>query len=230
MMKNILTGFLTLLIILSIPGCQQHQNHQEGEHAPDATHANEHMHQADFEQLLQHFEDPQRAEWQKPQQVIANLGDLTGKTIADIGAGSGYFSFLLAEKAEKVIAIDIDQRFLDYINRKNNSLPQELPIETRLAEKNDPKLAAGEADMAIIVNSYHHIESRPDYFNNVREKLKPNGSLIVIDFFKRNLPVGPPVEMKLSEETVTEELKNAGFADISVDPETLPYQYIIFAK
>jgi 2-polyprenyl-3-methyl-5-hydroxy-6-metoxy-1,4-benzoquinol methylase len=229
-MKQILAGFITFLIILNVLSCRQHQNHQEREHHPDATHANEHMHQADFELLLKQFEDPQRAAWQKPEQVIALLGDLSGKTIADIGAGSGYFDFPLAEKAEKVIAIDIDRRFLDYIEDKNNALPQKLPIETRLAEEDDPHLAYGEADMVIIVNTYHHIENRPDYFNDVRKKLKPNGSLIVVDFFKREAPVGPPVEMKLSGETVTGELRKAGFEDLSLDTNTLPYQYIIIAK
>jgi SAM-dependent methyltransferase len=136
----------------------------------------------------------------------------------------------LAEKAEKVIAIDIDRRFLDYIEDKNNALPQKLPIETRLAEEDDPHLAYGEADMVIIVNTYHHIENRPDYFNDVRKKLKPNGSLIVVDFFKREAPVGPPVEMKLSGETVTGELRKAGFEDLSLDTNTLSYQYIIIAK
>ncbi len=88
---------------------------------PPESAANKFMHHADFQQLVAHFEDPARAQWQKPDEVIASLGSLEGKTVADIGAGSGYFTFPLAKKAAKVIAIDIDQRFLDYIEQKKRT-------------------------------------------------------------------------------------------------------------
>lgn len=233
-MNNLLLPFSLLLLFFmcSEAACQQEEKeggHKEGHH-PDATHANEHMHGNDFETLVKRFEDPSRAQWQKPETVIAMLGELSGKTVADIGAGTGYFSFPVAERANKVIAIDIDRRFLDYIEKKNASLPEKLPIETRLAAEDDPKLTAGEADIVIIVNTYHHIENRPVYFKNVREKLNKNGALVVVDFFKKELPIGPPPATKLSEETVTTELKEAGFGEIRVDRESLEYQYIIIAR
>ena len=65
------------------------------------------MHHSDFKDLVAHFEDPTRAQWQKPDEVIASLGPLDGKTVADIGAGTGYFAFPIAKKAAKVMAIDI---------------------------------------------------------------------------------------------------------------------------
>src|SRR5256885_9385708 len=73
--------------------------------------ANQFMHQADFDKLVARFEDPSRAQWQKPDEIIAGLDPLDGKTVADIGAGTGYFAFPIAKKAAKVIAIDIDKRF-----------------------------------------------------------------------------------------------------------------------
>lgn len=233
-MKDLLLpiSLLLLSLISAATLCQQQEKdpgHKE-EHHPHDTHANQFMHRSDFQSLVKHFEDPSRAQWQKPDTVIGMLGELSGKTVADIGAGSGYFTFPLAEKAKKVIAIDIDQRFLDYIEKKNASLPEKLPIETRLVEEDDPRLAPGEADVVIIVNTYHHIEDRPAYFKNVREKLNKNGALVVVDYFKKELPVGPPATMKLSEETVKEELKKAGFEDISLDVKTLEYQYIIIAR
>ena len=82
------------------------------------TAANQHMHETDFDTLAARFEEPSRAEWQKPDKIIASLGSLNGKTVADIGTGTGYFAFPIAKKAAKVIAIDIDQRFLDYIEHK----------------------------------------------------------------------------------------------------------------
>ena len=79
----------------------------------------------------------------------------------------------------------------------------------------------------LIVDTYHHIEDRVAYFRQVRQGLTSGGKLVVIDFFKEEAPVGPPVEMKMAEETVMDELHQAGFEHVAVDVETLPYQYII---
>ncbi len=211
--------------------CQGHEHAggQGGHSAKDATHANAHMHQNSFEELLARFEDPERDHWQQPEAVLQMLGDLGEKTVADIGAGSGYFAFRMAPHAQKVIAIDIDQRFLDYIDEKNAARPERLPIETRLAAPDNPKLAPAEADVVLIVNTYHHIENRVRYFAGVRKNLPPGGRLVVVDFFKKELPVGPPPEIKLSETVVEKELREAGFTEIHIDTSTLPYQYIIIA-
>ena len=72
---------------------------------------------------------------------------------ADIGAGTGYFAFPLAKKAAKVIAIDIDQRFLDYIERRKHA-EKTSNIETRLTAPNASGLKAGEADVVLIVDTF----------------------------------------------------------------------------
>jgi hypothetical protein len=90
-------------------------------------------------------------------------------------------------------------------------------------------LQPGEVDLVFLVNVYHHIEKRPVYFAEVRQGLKPEGRLVVIDFFKKDTPVGPPVEMKLEAEQIVEELRAAGFGRFEVNETLLPYQYIITA-
>lgn len=222
---------VVMFLFLFCCACQRHEDHsRHAENAAIDSSANAHMHGSDFQSLVRNFEDPAREKWQKPAQVIALLGDLSDKTVADIGAGTGYFSFPLAEKAKKVIAIDIDRRFLEYIEQKNRRLPAPLPIETRLATESDPQLQAGEANFVILVNTYHHIGNRPEYFSRVRQMLAEGGAVVIVDFFKRELPVGPPLRLKLHPETVAEELKRAGFTDIHIDRETLEYQYIIIAR
>jgi SAM-dependent methyltransferase len=191
--------------------------------------ANEFMRKSDFETLVQRFEGPDRKDWQNPDLVVRKLGDLSKKIVADIGAGTGYFSFRLAKRAKKVIAIDIDQRFIDYIDTKNGSLDQKLPIETRLAAFDDPKLNAGEADIVFVVNVYHHIENRPPYFAGVLEKMPEDGRLVIVDFKKEDFPVGPPIDIKLSAATVVQELTEAGFQNIHIDSESLSYQFIVTA-
>jgi ubiquinone/menaquinone biosynthesis C-methylase UbiE len=188
------------------------------------------MHESDFHQLVARFEDPARAQWQKPNEVIAMLGPLKGRVLADIGAGSGYFAFPLAKKAAKVIAIDIDQRFLDYIEQKKQTGKMGGNIETRLTATNASGLKSGEADVVLIVDTFHHIEDRIEYLKKLKGVLGKAGLLVIIDFKKQNPPPGPPIELRLAPERVESELKSAGVALVSTDSDLLPYQYIIKAK
>ncbi|MGB8341601.1 MAG: methyltransferase [Chthoniobacterales bacterium] len=198
--------------------------------AAEESAANQFMHQADFDQLAARFEDPARAEWQKPEKVIASLGPLEGKTVADIGAGTGYFSFPISKQAARVIAIDIDQRFLDYIAQKKQTQKIGVNIETRLTKPDSPGLKPGEADMILIVDTYHHIEGRIEYLKKLKKGLRKDGVLVIIDFKKMKTPPGPPVELRVAQEQVESELKSAGFTIVSADSEMLPYQYIIKAR
>lgn len=193
--------------------------------------ANAHMNQAPFEELVAGFESPERAAWQKPEEAIAALGDLSGKTVMDIGSGTGYFSFRLIEAGANVICADVDQRFLDHIAaRKQEEGIPDARMELRKVPYDSSLLQPAEADVVLIVDTYHHIENRRAYFAEVLAGLKPGGRLVVIDFFERDLPVGPPVRMKLSSDAVIEELRLAGFEKFEVDDELLPYQYIIVAS
>lgn len=182
-----------------------------------------------FEEQINQYEDPERDQWQKPQEVLKLMGSLESKVVADIGAGSGYFSFPLAEKAQKVIAIDIDERFLDFI--ENRAEKQKVHnIETRRTKDYDPLLSTSEADLVLMVDVYHHIEDRTYYLKKIKKGLKVNGSLWIIDFKAGDLPVGPGAAMKLNPEQVLLELNEGGFDQIQINDSLLPYQYIIEAK
>lgn len=148
----------------------------------------------------------------------------------EIGAGTGYFSFRLAEAGANVIAADVDERFQEYIKTKKDSLNiADDKLELRMVPYDSPELQKGEVDMVLVVNTYHHIENRSDYFSKVLTGLVDNGKLVIIDFYKKDLAVGPPIEMKMSEEQVQEELTNAGFKRFEVNSDLLEYQYIISA-
>lgn len=204
-----------------------HEHHEEKE--PKHGAANEHMHRSSVKDLIERFESQERDEYQQPQKVLDYLGDIDGQTIMDIGAGSGYFSVKLAEKGAKVIAADVDDEFQEFLKNRieENNLKN---IETRKIPYDSPKLKEKEADKVLIVNTYHHIENRPEYFAKVKKGTKPNGELVIIDFFKSEIPVGPPVDHKLSMDTVVSELKKAGYTSFSINVELLSYQYIIKAK
>lgn len=167
------------------------------------------------------LEDPSRDAWQKPHEVIMALKLRSDEVIADIGAGSGYFTRRFANHAKQVLAVDIDPKLLAMIDKAASP-----KIKTIHATTSDPKLPAASTDTIFICDVLHHIDNRPAYYAKLAAALKPGGRIVIVDFFKRDLPVGPPVAMKLSEDQVIAELKAAGFA--KVQPHTfLPHQYFM---
>lgn len=192
--------------------------------------ANAHMHQRSVEELIERFESEERDAYQQPEKVLNYLGNLKGKKVVDIGAGSGYFSVKLARRGAEVIAADVDKDFQDYLRLRITEEGLEDQVETRIIPYDNPELAPAEVDMALIVNTYHHIEDRVDYFSKVKTGLKEGGEVVIVDFFKVEAPVGPPVDHKLSMDVVIDELKKVGYENIQAEVSLLPYQYIIRAQ
>lgn len=188
--------------------------------------------QGNFESLIADFENKDRGIWQKPNMVISLLGDLENKTVADIGAGTGYFTFRIVPKAKKVIGIDIDQRFITFLDSMKVRLPEAYRsrFEARLATPDDPLLKPGEADAVVIVNTYGYIENRSAYLRTLVKGISPGGRVLIIDFKKYNLPVGPSDEFKVALNQVEKELLSAGFKIEKIDRDALDYQYIVIAS
>jgi len=185
-----------------------------------------------FENLVDDFENKDRGIWQKPDLVISLLGNLEGKTVADIGAGTGYFTFRLVPKAKKVIGIDIDRRFILFMDSIKAKLPESYRnrFESRLAKYDDPLLAPEEADAVMIVNTYGYMEHRVQYLKTLYKGMSPGARLLVIDFKKNNLPIGPPEAYKVALREVESEMTSAGFLIERMDNKSLDYQYIIIAN
>ena len=215
--------FILTAIVLVFMSCDN-SNPRQGHDA------NKHMNKSSFEELVNRFENQERIKWQKPYEVIKKMG-IEGKTVVDIGAGTGYFAFRMLNDAEKVIAVDVDKRFIKYMEQKKSQIPEELQarFETRLGELNDPMLKHNEANIILVVNTYHHIDDRIRYFRGLQKNLDIDGKLVVVDFKRKRTPEGPPKKMRIAASQVVEELEEAGFTDIQVDENTLPYQYIVTA-
>jgi ubiquinone/menaquinone biosynthesis C-methylase UbiE len=218
---------LELLLLLGLPVLVCAQHHEGGA----AMHPNEHMNQQSLEDLAAGFDSAARDAWQKPDAVLAAIGDVRGRTVMDIGSGTGYFSFRLAAAGAHVICADVDERFLGLIRERmaREGLSADR-MELRQVPYDSSLLAPSEADVVLIVDTYHHIENRVEYFAEVRAGLKPGGKLVVIDFFKRDDQQGPPVAMKMAEDVVVQELVQAGYTKIDIDRTLLPYQYLIEAR
>jgi predicted RNA methylase len=173
-----------------------------------------------------------RAIWQKPGLVIEKLGDISDKTIADIGAGTGYFSLRLSKKAKKVIAIEIEPTLINYIDSSKVSLPDSLKsrLETRLALPDNPKLAKDEVDIVLIINTVAYIEDLPKYLNTLKQGLKKGGKVMIIDYKMKRLPINaPPKSERVYLDVIEDMMVDAGYEVIQTDDTSLDFQYIIQA-
>ena len=176
------------------------------------------------------FDDPARDAWQKPKVVVQALALAPGDKVADIGTGTGYFVPHLASAVPKghVFAIDVEPKLLKHV-KKRATAAKLSNVSTVLADKNDPKLPRG-VNVVLLVDTYHHIGKRMDYFRGVQTKLAPKGRVVIVDFRMGKLPVGPPDSHKLPSKTVQQEMTTAGYALCS-DRDILPHQYVlVFAR
>ena len=187
--------------------------------------AHQHHPPRSAEEYAKILNDPARDDWQKPHEVVMALNLKPSDAVADIGAGTGYFARRFAMHAAKVYAVDIDGGLLKLAA---DHAPENMV--TVLSTPDDPKLQDASVDLIFICNVLHHIEGRPAYFAKLSKALKPGGRIVNIDFYKKQLPVGPPVEMKLSEDQVIAELDAAGFKKTAAH-SFLSYQYfLVFEK
>jgi len=181
---------------------------------------------------LSQSENLGRSSWQKPTFIVSKLGELEGKTIADIGSGTGYFTFHLAFMNAKVIAVDIDQEMLNFIDSFKSGMNSDMgTIETRIAEPNNPKLKAEEVDKALIVNTIGYIDNLSDYLSTLKLGIKKGGILVISDYKAPDSHVPAPTADKIvSLIDLEADLKKAGYVDIQIDDTTLEYQYVVTAS
>lgn len=172
------------------------------------------------------FDDPSRNEWQKPDAVIQALALSPDARVADIGAGTGYFTVRLARAAPrgKVVAVDIEPTMLKYIDHRarQEGLGN---ISTALGSATSPNVK-GPINLALVVDTYHHIEDRAAYFRGVAPELSPHGRVVIVDFRMGKLPVGPPEKHRIPPEQTTREMQQAGYKKCG-SFDKLPYQYVL---
>ena len=103
-------------------------------------------------------------------------------------------------------------------------------MTTRLSYPDDPRLDANETDWVLIVNTYYFIDDRVNYLIKVKQGLKKNGKIMVVDYKKGDMPIGPSDAVKVPITTAITEIKSAGFRILEIDNSSLQYQYIIVAQ
>lgn len=182
---------------------------------------------SEVERFARHFDDPKRDAWQKPESVIHHLGLVQGQTVADLGAGTGYFEAYLSRAVGprgKVLALDVEPNMVLYMQKRAKKAGLGN-VEARRVTPDDPGLAPESTDRILIVDTWHHIGQREAYAEKLRQALKPGGSVLVVDFTSES-DIGPPKEHRLSEEQVKTELA-AGGLEAEIVKEDLPKQYLV---
>jgi ubiquinone/menaquinone biosynthesis C-methylase UbiE len=186
---------------------------------------------AEVEKYIEFLERKDRATWQKPDAVISAMKLIGTETIADVGAGSGYFSFRFASKVPegKVIAIDIEPEMIRHIHHKIMSSDINN-MEVVLASEDDPKISE-KVDIVFICDVLHHLKNRAKWLEKLNSEISKGTKLILIEFKEGNLPEGPPEKIKISGKEMVAMVNASGFALVEKNVTLLPYQnYFVFEK
>ena len=175
---------------------------------------------------------PDRDLWQRPDQIMDALGIADASVVADIGAGSGWFTIRLARRVGPrgiVFAEDVQKEMIAAITRRAAREGLSNQVKPVLGLKNDPRLPQP-VDAVLIVDAYHEIENRVAMLSNLARSLKPQGRIGVVDFRLDGTGPGPSAEERVSPDVVVKDAQEAGLRLIRQEP-FLPYQYfLIFGK
>lgn len=202
---------------------------EHGHHHPPSGEPHPHHHHGfdDPAALAHRFDAPERDGWQKPEEVIASFRLPDDATVAEIGAGTGYFVVRLARLLPRgtVIGLDAEPRMVAYLRRR--AAEQGLAnVQARLVQPGEAIPLTEQLDLLLCVDTYHHIADRVAWFSGFAKHLKGDGTLVIIDRAV-DAPEGPPAEYRLSPETVNDELARAGFTPVAHVDFLLPYQYYL---
>ena len=195
---------------------------------PEEHHHGKHGNPGDLQSYIAKMESPDRDAWQKPAEVVRALQMQPGQVACDIGAGPGYFALRLAREAGDrgaVFAVDVDPRILDVLRNRieKSGVRNVVPV---LGLPGDPLIPLDSCDLILVVDTFHHFPDGVSYLRRLARSLRKGGRLVNIDFHKRELPVGPPVEHKVSREEFLSKAQAAGLI-LKAEHQFLPYQYFL---
>ncbi len=215
-MRNMLA--LLLFSIIALSGASSGGSMVEDE---------KHGKKKDTSYYIRLFEAPDRAQWQKPDAVIQALNLRSGQRVADIGAGSGYFTRRLAKAVVpggEAIGYDVDPGMVAYM--KEDAAKTGIGnYRASLISPDRPQLGKASFDLIFICNTYHHMENRVAYLKQLKPALKQKGRVVIVDYRKESKG-GPPAEFKMEESRVIEEFSQAGYRLLKRH-DFLPNQYIL---
>lgn len=208
----------------TVPHGGAHAHGHHGAH-PSGDQPGHHHRFDDPAMWAQRFENPERDAWQRPDLVVASLSLAPDARVADVGAGTGYFSVRLARAVPqgRVWAVDVEPTMVRWV--LDRARREQIANLTAVLSSPDDALLPEPVDLALVVDTYHHIAERTAYFTRLRSSLRPGGRVAIVDF-RLDAPEGPPVAMRLAPEAVRAEMEAAGYT-LASSLDTLPRQYVL---
>lgn len=174
--------------------------------------------------------NPERFQRENPDLIWKELALSDPHVLVDIGAGTGFFAAPFARKLASgtVYACDVQDEMLTWMKEH---LPSDIRygvVPMKMDETRVP-LHGGIADLVYMVNLHHELDDRMAVLKEASRLLKPGGTVMVMDWKKEETPAGPPVEIRVTEEEIIEDVKKTGFKDIKKHP-VLPYHNFVTGK
>ncbi len=186
---------------------------------------------AEVEKYIKFLDRSDRAAWQKPDAVVTALGLKGSETVIDVGAGSGYFTFRLANALPtgRVVAADTEAEMIRHIYHK--AMAEDVQnVEAKLIQPGDPAISA-QADLVFMCDVLHHVADRSAWLSKLASEMKPGARLVLIEFKEGKLPEGPPEAVKIPRSRMLEMVTQSGLRLASERSDLLPYQtFLVFRK
>lgn len=207
--------------------------HQDHGHDHGPTHGggdvarDRHGNPVDLAAYLARLESPERAAWQKPDELVAALRLRPGAVAADVGAGPGYFTLRLARAVGPggtVYGLDVDPRMTDLLAERARAAGLANVVAV-LAPGGDG-LPPQACDLILLVNAFHHFPDGAGYLARLAGALRPGGRLALVDFHEGELPVGPPPEHRVTRARIDAAVAAAGLR-VAEELTLLPYQHVL---
>ena len=217
-----MTRALAVMLVLALVNAQSPTANAQSQQAPQPRHG-----RLFPPQDLGLLEQSDRTLWQKPDQIMDAVHVADGSTVADIGAGAGWFTIRLAQRVGPkglVYAQDVQRLMLDAIKRRvqREGLKN---VETLQAQGNDPKLPAQRLDAILMVDAYQEIDNRVVYLRNLANALKPTGRIGIVNWKPGRGGPGPEANERVAQSVVEADAAAAGLKVL--DHEDLRYQYLL---
>jgi len=175
------------------------------------------MRQLDFEDFAKLLMDPLRKKWQDPESIIEQIGIQSGWAVADLGCGPGYFTTFLSQKVGKdgmVYAVDASSVMLEYLASNLVQLAPSTKANVNMinSEASNTSIPDHSVDCVLFANILHDIDDKRAFLAEVRRILRKQSSLVVdVDWHKRDMDMGPPKEIRLTEAESRKLLNDSGF-------------------
>lgn len=159
---------------------------------------------------IKKFENPQRISELTPEALLSEIGVNRDSIICDIGAGTGVFAIPAAQITQnKVYALDIEKEMIELLNQRKIEFNLSS-LEPILVKTKELPISSETCDFALMITVLHELDTPLDMLQNIKDILKKDGKLLIVDFHKEKTAYGPPIEHRLDENTVVKWCESVG--------------------